>query len=321
MLALQQTIIRASTNLRCEGAAAKLDFIWILNTLPFRGLRCANMQRRSEAKHCSSLCSQSEGDEDCGKAEFLLKDVDKEFCKGFIAFLKTCTYNDGKKQLSTTTCRMFVNYFGSSLAKAVRDGLIEQNPFLLLEAKEKPQKRVAEREFLTIEEIKKVMNTPCRYELVKKAFLFSCFTGLRYSDMKALNWSEIHKAADGKTEYIDHIQVKTKDRVTIPLSEETKKWMPKREEGIDNIFHNLTITSTIVEVVLKEWMEAAGITKHITYHLRRHTIASLAISAGAEISAVKDVLGHGSITSTEVYAKVALEKKIEAVNLFNGVFD
>ena len=56
-----------------------------------------------------------------------------------------------------------VNYFGSSLAKAVRDGLIEQNPFLLLEAKEKPQKRVAEREFLTIEGIKKVMNTPCRY--------------------------------------------------------------------------------------------------------------------------------------------------------------
>ena len=268
-----------------------------------------------------SLCEQSEGDEDCGKAEFLLKDVDKEFCKGFIAFLKTCTYNDGKKQLSTTTCRMFVNYFGSSLAKAVRDGLIEQNPFLLLEAKEKPQKRVAEREFLTIEEIKKVMNTPCRYELVKKAFLFSCFTGLRYSDMKAVNWSEIHKAADGKTEYIDHIQVKTKDRVTIPLSEETKKWMPKREEGIDNIFHNLTITSTTVEVVLKEWMKAAGITKHITYHQRRHTTASLAISAGADISAVKDVLGHGSITSTEVYAKVALEKKIEAVNLFNDMFD
>ena len=55
-----------AANLRCKGAAAKLDCIWILNTLPFRGLRCANMQRRPEAKHCSSLCSQSEGDEDCG---------------------------------------------------------------------------------------------------------------------------------------------------------------------------------------------------------------------------------------------------------------
>ena len=214
----------------------------------------------------------------------------------FITFLKTCTYNDGKKQLSTTTCRMFVNYFGSSLAKAVRDGLIEQNPFLLLEAKEKPQKRVAEREFLTIEEIKKVMNTPCRYELVKKAFLFSCFTGLRYSDMKALNWSEIHKAADGKTEYIDHIQVKTKDRVTIPLSEETKKWMPKREEGIDNIFHNLTITSTTVEVVLKEWMEAAGITKHITYHSGSHSKFFYLLNI-SELSILKNVTANDLETS------------------------
>ena len=42
------------------------NFIWILNTLPFRDLRCANMQRRPEAKHYSSLCSQSEEDEDCG---------------------------------------------------------------------------------------------------------------------------------------------------------------------------------------------------------------------------------------------------------------
>ena len=55
-----------AANLRCKGAAAKLDCIWILNTLPYRGLRCANMQRKPEAKHCSSLCLQSEGDEYCG---------------------------------------------------------------------------------------------------------------------------------------------------------------------------------------------------------------------------------------------------------------
>lgn len=165
------------------------------------------------------------------------------------------------------------------------------------------------------------MNTPCRYELVKKAFLFSCFTGLRYSDMKALNWSEIHKAADGKTEYIDHIQVKTKDRVTIPLSEETKKWMPKREEGIDNIFHNLTITSTTVEVVLKEWMEAAGITKHITYHCSRHTAATMLLTLGASIYVVSKILGHKSIKMTEIYAKIVDKKKLETVNLVNGMFD
>ena len=66
MLAPQQTIMRASAILRYEGAAAKLDLIWILNILPFRDLRCANMQRRPEAKHCSSLCSQNETHEYCG---------------------------------------------------------------------------------------------------------------------------------------------------------------------------------------------------------------------------------------------------------------
>ena len=226
-----------------------------------------------------------------GKPDLSLKEVDKEFCKGFIAFLKTCTFNDGK-----------------------------HNPFTLLEAKEKPQKLVADREFLTIEEVKSVMSTPCRYKIVKKAFLFSCFTGLRYSDMKALNWSEIHSAADGKTEYIDHVQIKTKDRVTIPLSEEAKKWMPERIEGVDNIFHQLTITHTTVEVVLKEWMEAAGIQKHITYHCSRHTAATMLLTLGASIYVVSKILGHKSIKMTEVYAKIVDKKKLETVNLVNGMF-
>lgn len=209
-----------------------------------------------------------------GKPDLSLKEVDKEFCKGFIAFLKTCTFNDGKKTLSCTTCRIFVNRFGSALAKAVREGFIEHNPFTLLEAKEKPQKLVADREFLTIEEVKSVMSTPVGTRLSKSVSVL-LLLGLRYSDMKALNWSEIHSATDGKTEYIDHVQIKTKDRVTIPLSEEAKKWMPERIEGVDNIFHQLTITHTTVEVVLKEWMEAAGIQKHITYHCSRHTAATM----------------------------------------------
>jgi integrase/recombinase XerD len=52
----------------------------------------------------------------------------------------------------------------------------------------------------------------------------------------------------------------------------------------------------------------------------RHTTATLAITAGADISAVKEMLGHGSVTSTEVYAKVSLDKKIQAVSLTDGVF-
>ena len=255
-----------------------------------------------------------------GKPNLALKEVDKDFCKGFIAFLKTCTFNNGKKTLGSTTCRIFMNRLAAALNMAVREGLINSNPFKLLDAKEKPQKKSAMREFLTIEELRTLIATPCRYDIVKKAFLFSCFTGLRYSDMMALKWNEIHKAADGKTLYIEHEQVKTKNMVTIPLSNEALKWMPRKSKGDERVFHQLRITSTTVEVVLGEWMQEAGIQKHITYHCSRHTAATLLLTLGADLYTVSKILGHQSIRMTEVYAKIVDKKKIETMNLVNNMF-
>lgn len=255
-----------------------------------------------------------------GKPNFALAEVDKDFCKGFIAFLKTCTFNNGKKTLSSTTCRIFMNRLAAALNKAIREGLIDRNPFKLLETKEKPQKQNAIREFLTIEELRTLIATPCRYEIVKKAFLFSCFTGLRYSDMLTLKWSEMHKAADGKTLYIEHEQVKTKNRVTIPLSDEARKWLPRRTKDVDTVFHQLRITSTTVEVVLDEWMQEAGIQKHITYHCSRHTAATLLLTLGADLYTVSKILGHKSIRMTEIYAKIVDKKKIDTMNLVNNLF-
>ena len=256
-----------------------------------------------------------------GKPDMLLAEVDREFCRGFIAFLRTCKYNKGKKTISNTTARLMVNRIAVALNKAVVEGLIPSNPFKTLEAKEKPKKDSVAREFLTIEELKVLIKTPCRYEIVKKAFLFSCFTGLRYSDVKSLRWSEIHTAADGKTLYIEHDQVKTKSRVTIPLSDEALKWMPKREEGIDLVYHELRITATTVEVVLQEWMEDCQIDKHITYHCSRHTAATTLLTLGANLYVVSKLLGHSSIKMTEVYAKIVDQKKIETMNLVNNLFD
>ena len=255
------------------------------------------------------------------KKDLALADVDKDFCKGFIAFLSTCKFNKGKKTLSCTTCRVFVNYTSSMIDKGVRDGIISRNPFKLLDQKEKPQKKHATKEYLDIAELKKIMAVPCRYDIVKKAFLFSCFTGLRYSDILALKWSEIHTAADGKTLYIEHTQVKTKNEVTIPLSKEALKWMPERRKGNERVFHEIGITSTTVEVVLGEWMKEAGINKHITYHCSRHTAATTLLTLGANLYVVSKILGHRSIKTTEIYAKIVDRKKLETVNLVNDMFN
>ena len=259
--------------------------------------------------------------ESIGKPDLLLADVDRDFCRGFIAFLKKCTFNKGTKTLSSTTARLMVNRIAAAMNKAVVEGLIPSNPFKALEAKEKPKKNCAMREFLTIDELKVLIKTPCRYDIVKKAFLFSCFTGLRYSDMKSLLWSEIHTAADGKTLYIEHDQVKTKNRVTIPLSDEALRWMPKREAGIDLVFHELKITATTVEIVLQEWMKDCQIDKHITYHCSRHTAATTLLTLGANLYVVSKLLGHSSIKMTEVYAKIVDQKKVETMNLVNNLFD
>lgn len=255
-----------------------------------------------------------------GKPDMRLADVDREFCRGFVAFLRTCKSHRGKETISDTTARLLMSRVAAAMNKAVVEGLIPSNPFKALEAKEKPKIAASRREFLTVEELKVLINTPCRCDIVKKAFLFSCFTGLRYSDMKSLLWSEVHTAADGKTLYLEHRQVKTKKTVTIPLSEEALRWMPKQQEGVDQVFHELKISTGTVEDVLKEWMKDCKIDKHITYHCSRHTAATTLLTLGANLYVVSKLMGHSSIQMTEVYAKIVDQKKIETMNLVNNLF-
>ena len=255
-----------------------------------------------------------------GKPDLRLADVDREFCRGFVAFLRTCKCHRGKETISDTTARLLMSRIAAAMNKAVVEGLIPSNPFRALEAKEKPKIAASRREFLTVEELKVLINTPCRCDMVKRAFLFSCFTGLRYSDMKSLLWSEIHTAADGKTQYIEHKQVKTKKMVTIPLSDEALRWMPRQEDGIDKVFHGLKVCTSTVEAVLKEWMKDCKIDKHITYHCSRHTAATTLLTLGANLYVVSKLMGHSSIQMTEVYAKIVDQKKVETMNLVNNLF-
>ena len=226
-----------------------------------------------------------------------------------------------EKRLNDGNISLYLDMYHKGARKKEGRPLIDRNPFKLLDAKEKPQKNSSIREFLTIEEVKQLMATPCRYDIVKRAFLFSCFTGLRYSDIKSLLWSEIRKAADGRTLFLEHPQVKTRKIVTVPLSEEALKWMPKQQKDKELVFHQLQITSTTVEVILGEWMKEAGIEKHITYHCSRHTAATMLLTLGVDLYTVSKILGHSSIKMTEAYAKIVDKKKLETVNLVNNMFN
>ena len=207
--------------------------------------------------------------------------------------------------------------------KAMREGLVKFNPVHSLNKLERFHAPDKHREYLTPEELTRFLavEAECENErTVQLAFGLSSMTALRLGDMQHLRWCDI-KMIDG-VPTISIIQRKTKRPAIIPLNEMAQSLLPHRtDDNPESLVFHLVKKSDNVSKYVRRLKEKAGIEKDLTYHCSRHTTASLAISAGADISAVKDVLGHGSITSTEVYAKVALEKKIEAVNLFNGVFD
>lgn len=112
---------------------------------------------------------------------------------------------------------------------------------------------------------------------------------------------------------------KTKQEIIIPLSENALKWLPERHVQNDDecVFSRL---GEYTNKGLQLWAAQAGIKKHVSYHVARHTFATMLITFGADLYTVSKLLGHTDIKVTQIYAKLVDAKKVEAVELFNGKF-
>ena len=262
-----------------------------------------------------------------GKKKILLKNVGKEEIAGLFDYMRNeyrnlgqIKYNGGK--LADYTLVLFEETVKAIFNKAMREDLTASNPVHSLTKGERFHAPDKHREYLTPDELIRFLNVECATEnerAVQMAFGLSSMTGLRLGDMQHLRWGDI-KDIDG-TPTICITQRKTQRPVSVPLNEMALSFLPSREDDNPNslVFHLVKKSDNISKYV-RRIKDKAGISKDFTYHTSRHTTATLAITAGADISSVKAVLGHGSVVSTEVYAKVNLEKKIEAVNLMDGVF-
>ena len=180
-----------------------------------------------------------------------------------------------------------------------------------METVEKIKKPESKREYLTIDEVKRMVETPCPNELVKKAYLFSCFTGLRISDVRNLEWNDV--SVDNGQTYISVVMQKTNAPVYIPLSKQAIKWMPeKKDAATDSHVFNTLVNFGNVNENLRKWAKAAGVNKHI--------FATMMLTLGADIYTVSKLLRHRSVKHTQIYAKIIDKKKDEAVSLADSVF-
>lgn len=227
-----------------------------------------------------------------------LSRIDKDYILGFLDYLKTAkqTHTKKEKLLHVNTQVYYYKMLRYCLNYAVSEELISANPMNKIKNEEKPHKHRTEREYLTIDELRKLAQTPFYNGLLKKAFLFSCFCGLRHSDIIALTWGDIEMDDDGNSRlYI--IQKKTKEAISLPLSQEAIKQLPKREDAKeDDIIFKKLITLGRTNEILPKWAEQAGIKKHITFHTASHSKFFYLLNI-SELSILKNVTANDLETS------------------------
>lgn len=153
----------------------------------------------------------------------------------------------------------------------------------------------------------KLAQTPCKKDKARRMFLFSCLTGMRYSDCISLAWSQVEDSEDGCR--VVFRQQKTKNLEYISINEQARQYMGERSDGL--VFGFIYISQLNNDI--RAWMKDAGIKKKITFHCARHTFATLLLSLGTDIYVVSRLLGHTDIKTTQIYAHILDEQKREAV--------
>lgn len=231
----------------------------------------------------------------------------------FSAYLQRYVGRNGKT-IATTTAAKRLGAFSYALQCAVREGLLPSNPFSALERGERLHPRQVERDYLTAEELQRLADTPCD-EAVRSAYLFMCRCGLRISDVERLRWCDLTES-DGRM-WLSITVKKTQKPLSLPLSHTACAVLPPRNgKSANEPIFDLPAEQTMNKR-LKDWARAAGVNKKLSLHTARHTFATLLLTQGADVYTVSKLLGHSSVQTTQIYARIVDKKKEQAVDLLD----
>lgn len=236
--------------------------------------------------------------------ELKMSELTDTFCNEFRDYFLSY---DGLKQ---NTKAAYFGKFKAVLRQAYKESLIPEDYNKNVRSLELEETR---REYLTLEELQKLSRTDCALPELKKAALFSAFTGLRHGDVVALTWGIIQRDNTGWV--IRFTQQKTKGVEDLPISDEAVELLGERGDDNAVIFEGITKYSDAwYNTRLKKWIADAGITKRISFHCFRHTFATMLLTNGADLYTVSKMLGHRDIKTTQIYGKIVDKLKRDASN-------
>jgi integrase len=249
--------------------------------------------------------------------------INPEWIKSFIKHLLT--------KMCNNTARHYIKSMNTALKDAEKADVIRKNPFSLMDRKDLVKKQDSFRKAFSLEELQNLIDTPCDiHPHIKQAYLFSCFSGLRWSDINSLRWDQITvKKIDGVENYFIYFQQEKTEAIEyLPLSAQAINILKRRKKELLIEEKSIYIFSGIkeyskngamnrkVNYCLKKWADASGLdSKTMHFHTARHTFATNVLEhcPDGDLWTVSKLLGHKTIQATQIYAQIRDKRKATAV--------
>jgi len=241
---------------------------------------------------------------------FIFDEVNDDFIKRVRYYFNVEARTKSKLPLSANSKYTYYNKFKACLRSAFDDGYLAVNYANKVKGFEQAE---SQREYLTFKELQNLVNTPCKYPILKNAFIFSCLTGLRWSDCNTLIWSEIRDEGPNLFR-VNFRQEKTDGVEYLYISKQARDLLGERYGNSDRVFIGLKYSAVYNNEIVR-WCNRASVFKHITFHSARHTNAVLLLENGADLYTVQKRLGHKEIKTTAIYAKIVDEKMRESAHI------
>ncbi len=243
--------------------------------------------------------------------DIYLKQFNYRFICDFEHFLRT--YKNQKRQimLSNNGVMKHLERFKKMINLAIKLEWIIKNPFRQFQLKFDKY----DRQYLSERELELIENTHYnneRLERIKDCFIFSCYTGLSYIDVKELSLNQITRGIDNNY-WVFTKREKTNEMVKIPILPKALKIIDKYKAYAEKTSSKIILplcSNQKANKYLKELARDCGIYKNVTFHVARHTFATtVMLSNGVPIETVSKLLGHNKLSTTQIYARV-IETKI-----------
>ena len=294
---------------RLQGVAAAPTTLLAMSEAELQSVKACVGKSRSEGTYQNHTYSDKmlrQWIEDKGQKDMPIDAVTEEMFEEFRFYLK-------KKRFTAKTVNRHLCWLSRLMYRAVSKRIIRYNPFEDA-TYEKEERKIR---FLQKSDVAKLMALKVNdkeAEQARQMFLFSCFTGLAIADMERLKFSHIQTAADGRR-YIRKERQKTKVESVVPLHPIAEEILNRcrenqavKEEG-DALVFPRGCSRSVMNSKLSTVGLACGIRQRLSFHMARHTFGTLSLSAGIPIESIAKMMGHASISSTQIYAQVT-DKKI-----------